>query len=207
MPADLTPDPAHEHRAACDRRPSDDVDQVPLTLSASPSIAPSAAASPVRRVSAGQPRRLRSRDAFDNPPRSTQVWKPTGVRRKEVLRALGIFQRATADQLWRMLRPADRHDWITRGTLNALKDSGLVRVKTRLESGHELWVLTERGHKEAKQLSPGNVRVSALRKLEVGDDGEPAAVTTCRPCAGRRRGAWSRSGTCRRPSVGWSGLG
>ncbi|MER6784385.1 replication-relaxation family protein [Streptomyces sp. NPDC000658] len=90
-----------------------------------------------------------------------------------MLRALGIFQRATADQLWRMLRPADRHDRITRDTLNALKDSGLVRVETRLESGHQLWMLTARGHKEAKQLLPGNVWVSALRKLEVGDDGEP----------------------------------
>ncbi|MFE4336503.1 replication-relaxation family protein [Streptomyces sp. NPDC056831] len=90
-----------------------------------------------------------------------------------MLGALGIFQRATADQLWRMLRPTDRHDRITRDTLNALKDSGLVRVETRLQSGHQLWVLTERGHKEAKLLLPGNVRVSALRKLEVDDDGEP----------------------------------
>ncbi|MFB6992277.1 replication-relaxation family protein [Streptomyces sp. NPDC056304] len=94
------------------------------------------------------------------------------MRRKEVLGALGIFQRATADQLWRMLRPTDRHDRITRDTLNALKDSGLVRVETRLESGHQLWVLTEKGHKEAKLLLPRNVRVSALRKLEFDDDGE-----------------------------------
>ncbi|MEU4799432.1 hypothetical protein [Streptomyces sp. NPDC023327] len=33
-------------------------------------------------------------------------------------------------------------------------------------------MLTERGHKEAKQLLPETVRVSALRKLKV-DDGEP----------------------------------
>jgi hypothetical protein len=72
-----------------------------------------------------------------------------------------------------MLRPGDSHDRCTRDTLNALKREGKVRVETRLGSGHQLWVLTERGHKVAKQLLPGNVRVSALRKLEVGDDGEP----------------------------------
>ncbi|WP_323187690.1 replication-relaxation family protein [Streptomyces sp. NBC_00160] len=173
VPADLTPDPAREHQAARDRRPSDDVDQVPQAPSTGPSIAPSTATSPAGDVSAGQPRKSRGRDAFDNPPRSTQVWKPTGVRRKEVLKALGIFQRATADQLWRMLRPSDRHDRMTRDTLNALKGSGLVRVETRLESGHQLWVLTEKGHKEAKLLLPKNVRMSALRKLEFDDEGRP----------------------------------
>ncbi|MFM9584169.1 replication-relaxation family protein [Streptomyces caniscabiei] len=90
-----------------------------------------------------------------------------------MLRALGIFQRATADQLWRMLRPADRHDRITRDTLNALKESGLVRVETRLESGHQLWVLTEKGHKEAKLLLPKSVRISALRKLRLDAKGRP----------------------------------
>lgn len=173
MPADLTPDPAREHHAARDGRPSEDVDQIPQVPSTGPSIAPSTATSPVGDVSAGQTRQSRGRDAFDNPPRSTQVWKPTGVRRKEVLKALGIFQRATADQLWRMLRPTDRHDRITRDTLNALKGSGLTRVETRLESGHQLWVLTEKGHKEAKLLLPKSVRISALRKLEFDDEGRP----------------------------------
>ncbi|MDX3328208.1 MULTISPECIES: replication-relaxation family protein [Streptomyces] len=104
-----------------------------------------------------------------------ETWKPTHTRKKEVLKALGIFQRATAEHLWRMLRPGDSHDRCTRDTLNALKGEGKVRVETRLESNHQLWVLTERGHKEAKQLLPGNVRVSALRKLEFDDDGEPVA--------------------------------
>ncbi|MGW5679755.1 replication-relaxation family protein [Streptomyces sp. NPDC003860] len=90
-----------------------------------------------------------------------------------MLRALGIFQRATADQLWRMLRPTDRHDRITRDTLNALKETGLVRVETRLESGHQLWVLTEKGHKEAKTLLPKTVRISALRKLRLDAKGRP----------------------------------
>ncbi|WP_234329336.1 MULTISPECIES: replication-relaxation family protein [unclassified Streptomyces] len=88
-----------------------------------------------------------------------------------MLKALGIFQRATGDQLWRMLRPTDRHDRITRDTLNALKDTGMVRVETRLESGHQLWVLTERGHKEAKLLLPRHIRVSALRRPTFDDDG------------------------------------
>ncbi|WP_437112177.1 replication-relaxation family protein [Streptomyces sp. enrichment culture] len=153
--------------------PAGDLDQVPQAPSMGPSIAPSTATSPDQREPAAQPRKSRPDDAFDNPPKSTQVWKPTGVRRKEVLRALGIFQRATADQLWRMLRPGDRHDRITRDTLNALKDSGLTRVETRLESGHQLWVLTEKGHKEAKLLLPKNVRISALRKLTVDDEGRP----------------------------------
>lgn len=90
--------------------------------------------------------------------------------------------------MWRMLRPADRHDRITRDTLNALKETGMVRVETRLESGHQLWVLTEKGHKEAKQLLPKNVRISALRKPRYDTKGRPvkdngydehaAAVTT-----------------------------
>ncbi|MEU9671829.1 replication-relaxation family protein [Streptomyces bobili] len=54
-----------------------------------------------------------------------------------------------------------------------MKDSGLVRVETRLESGHHLWVLTQKGHKEAKLLLPRNVRISALRKLECDDEGRP----------------------------------
>lgn len=97
MPAELTPDPAHEDRAARDRRPSEPVDQVPQAPSTGPSIAPSTATSPAGRETAGQPRKSRPSGAFDNPPGSTQVWKPTGVRRKEVLSALGCFQRATAD--------------------------------------------------------------------------------------------------------------
>ncbi|MCF3180034.1 replication-relaxation family protein [Streptomyces polychromogenes] len=84
-----------------------------------------------------------------------------------------MFQRATADQLWRMLRPTDRHDRCTRDTLKALEETGLVREETRLKSGHKLWVLTEKGHKEAKLLLPRNVRISALRKLEYDDEGKP----------------------------------
>ncbi|WP_236246982.1 replication-relaxation family protein [Streptomyces sp. CC210A] len=92
---------------------------------------------------------------------------------QEVLKALGIFQRATAEHMWRMLRPGDAHDRCTRDTLNALKEDGKVRVETRLKSGHQLWVLTETGRKEAKQLLPRNVRVSALCKPEYDAKGRP----------------------------------
>lgn len=174
MPVDLTPDPASEPYAPADRGPADGVDQVPQAPSTGPSIAPSMTSSAAGRISAGQPRRTGARDTFDNPSRSTeQTWKPTHTRKKEVLKALGIFQRATAEHLWRMLRSGDRHDRCTRDTLNALKGEGKVRVETRLESNHQLWVLTERGHKEAKQLLPKSVRMSVLRKLEYDADGEP----------------------------------
>ncbi|MET9661592.1 replication-relaxation family protein [Streptomyces sp. NPDC006510] len=169
MPADFTPDPAHEPREIPGPTSGDDVDQVPQA----PSIAPSTPPSPAKRVGAGQTRKSRVPDTFDNPSKSKKTWKPTHTRKKEVLKALGIFQRATAEHLWRMLRPGDRHDRCTRDTLNALKEQGMARVETRLESGHQLWVLTERGHKEAKQLLPKSVRMSVLRKLEYDDDGEP----------------------------------
>ncbi|MGW0607736.1 replication-relaxation family protein [Streptomyces sp. NPDC002640] len=176
MPAHFTPGPAHEDRATRARRPSGDIDQAPQAPSTAPSIAPSTATSADGRVGPGQPRKPRVPGTFDYPSKTLkETWKPTHTRKQEVLKALGIFQRATAEHLWRMLRPGDRHDRCTRDTLNALKRDGKVRVETRLESGHQLWVLTERGHKEAKQLLPKNVRASALRRLEVGDDGEPVA--------------------------------
>ncbi|MFE5734303.1 hypothetical protein ACFQ7A_25755 [Streptomyces sp. NPDC056528] len=52
MPADLTPNPAHDHHDAREGRPSEDVGRDPLAPSTGPSIAPSTAASPTRRVTA-----------------------------------------------------------------------------------------------------------------------------------------------------------
>ncbi|MFE7805865.1 replication-relaxation family protein [Streptomyces sp. NPDC057430] len=168
------PDPDQAPHTARDRRPSEDVDQARQAPSTGPSIAPSTATSPAGRVRAGQIRKSGVVGTFDNPPSQTpKAWKPTRVRRQEVLKALGIFQRATPDQLWRMLRPTDQHDRSTRDTLNALKESGLTRVETRLKSGHQLWVLTETGHKEAKLLLPRNVRISALCKQKYDTKGRP----------------------------------
>lgn len=72
-----------------------------------------------------------------------------------------------------MLRPEDRHDRCTRDTLNALKKTGMVRVEGRLKSGHQSWVLTEAGHREAKGLLPRNVRISALCKQKYDTKGRP----------------------------------
>ncbi|WP_345680504.1 replication-relaxation family protein [Yinghuangia aomiensis] len=89
--------------------------------------------------------------------------------------ALAVFQRATGEQLWRMLRPHHRHDRITRNALNDLRRRGLVRAESRLPSGHQLWVLTVRGHAEAKSMLPAGMRMSALRP------GPPAGGAQERP--------------------------
>ncbi|MGW0664851.1 replication-relaxation family protein [Streptodolium elevatio] len=94
--------------------------------------------------------------------RVREAWQATGVHRSDVLVALGVFQRATGEQLWRMLRPHHRHDRIIRDTLGDLRRRGMVRVESRLASGHQLWVLTARGHAEAKTMLPPHVRMSAL---------------------------------------------
>ncbi|MGW0552572.1 hypothetical protein, partial [Streptomyces altiplanensis] len=109
MPADITPDPAREPHDTDDQAPGEGLDQAPQAPSTGPSIAASTDPSPARSEPAGQPRQIRTPGTFDNPSKSSkQTWKPTHTRKKEVLKALGIFQRATAEHLWRMLRPTDR---------------------------------------------------------------------------------------------------
>lgn len=56
--------------------------------------------------------------------------------------ALGIFQRATADQVWKLTRPANRHDKLTRDALLDLQEHGMVRIEAKLEGNQNLWVLT-----------------------------------------------------------------
>ncbi len=113
----------------------------------------------------------------------------TEPRRRELLQALGIFQRATADQLWKLTRPDNKHDKLTRDTLLDLEDHHLVRIESVQEDQRQVWVLTKRGHREAKQLlEPKGIRVSALRKQEydpatgellgTGYDDHAAAVTS-----------------------------
>ncbi|MGP3974298.1 replication-relaxation family protein [Streptomyces sp. 8N114] len=113
----------------------------------------------------------------------------TGPRRKELLQALGIFQRATADQLWKLTRPANRHDKLVRETLLDLEDHRLVRIESVQDDQRQVWVLTARGHREAKRLlQPEGIRLSALRKEEydpgpgevlgTGYDDHAAAVTS-----------------------------
>ncbi|MFI2913908.1 replication-relaxation family protein [Streptomyces sp. PDY-4] len=88
-----------------------------------------------------------------------------------MLQALGIFQRATADQLWKLTRPDNRHDKLTRDNLLDLEDHHLVRIESVQEDQRQVWVLTAKGHREAKQLlEPKGIRVSALRKQEYDPD-------------------------------------
>ncbi|WP_455362138.1 hypothetical protein [Streptomyces sp. SYSU K21746] len=106
----------------------------------------------------------------------------------ELLQALGIFQRATPDQLWKLTRPDSRHDKLRRDNLLGLEDN-LVRVESVPDDQRQVWVLTARGHREAKKLlEPKGIRVSVLRKEEYdpvtgellagGYDDHAAAVTS-----------------------------
>ncbi|MGW0564956.1 hypothetical protein ACWDZ4_31255 [Streptomyces sp. NPDC003016] len=71
----------------------------------------------------------------------------------------------TPDQLWKLTRPDNRHDKLTRDNLPDLKDPCLVRIESVQDDQRQVWVLTARGHREAKKLlEPKNVRVSVLRK-------------------------------------------
>ncbi|MFF8557130.1 hypothetical protein ACF058_30455 [Streptomyces sp. NPDC015501] len=110
-------------------------------------------------------------------------------RRRELLQALGIFQRATPDQLWKLTRPGSQHDKLVRDTLLDLEDHQLVRIESVWEGQRQVWVLTKRGHGEAKLLlEPKGIRVSALREKEyapvtgellgAGYDEHAAAVTS-----------------------------
>ncbi|WP_435192092.1 replication-relaxation family protein [Streptomyces sp. bgisy126] len=172
-------------------RPLDPAGQTP---SVDPSITPS---TPRRRkpgVSAGQARRTGGRHGADIPhadvARRPQHRKnSTEPRRRELLQALGIFQRATPDQLWKLTRPGNQHDKLVRDNLLDLEDHHLVRIETVREDQRQVWVLTKRGHDEAKLLlEPKGIRVSALREkkydpvtgklLGAGYDEHAAAVTS-----------------------------
>ncbi|MDX5564404.1 replication-relaxation family protein [Streptomyces sp. ID05-04B] len=113
----------------------------------------------------------------------------TEPRRRELLQALGIFQRATPDQLWKLTRPDNQHDKLTRDNLLDLEEHHLVRIETVREDQRQVWVLTKRGHGEAKKLlEPKGIRVSALREekydpvtgelLGTSYDDHAAAVTS-----------------------------
>ncbi|MGW4549944.1 replication-relaxation family protein [Streptomyces violaceorubidus] len=159
-----------------------------------PSITPSAPRTQRPGVFAGQTRRTGGRRSADN-PHVDVARKPkhrrtsTEPRRRELLQALGIFQRATPDQLWKLTRPDNQHDKLTRDNLLDLEDHHLVRIESVQEDQRQVWVLTKRGHSEAKKLlEPKGIRVSVLRKQEhdpdtgqllgTGYDDHAAAVTS-----------------------------
>ncbi|OIJ95454.1 hypothetical protein [Streptomyces colonosanans] len=91
--------------------------------------------------------------------------------------------------MWKLTRPDNKHDKLTRDNLLDLEDHHLVRIESVQEDQRQVWVLTKRGHGEAKQLlEPKGIRVSVLRKQEydpdtgellgTGYDDHAAAVTS-----------------------------
>ncbi|MEU5092961.1 hypothetical protein [Streptomyces sp. NPDC021356] len=88
-----------------------------------------------------------------------------------------------------MTRPGNQHDKLVRDNLRDLEDHHLVRIEAVREDQRQVWVLTKRGHGEAKKLlEPKGIRVSALREkkydpvtgklLGASYDDHAAAVTT-----------------------------
>ncbi|MFE7046332.1 replication-relaxation family protein, partial [Streptomyces atratus] len=175
---------------------ADEPEQTPdparKTPSVDPSITPFTPRPQGPGVFAGQTRRTEGRLRSDNPhvQRRPQHRKnSTEPRRKELLQALGIFQRATPDQLWKLTRPDNQHDKLTRDNLLDLEEHRLVRIESVQEDQRQVWVLTRRGHSEAKKLlEPKGIRVSVLREekydpftgklLGTGYDDHAAAVTS-----------------------------
>lgn len=174
MPADRTPGPAREPHATADQAPGGDADRVPQAPSTGPSITPSAPRRQKPGVSAGQPGRSGGRRRSDNPlvqRRPVHRKNSTEPRRQELLQALGIFQRATPDQLWKLTRPGNRHDRLTRDNLLDMEDHRLVRIESVQKDQRQVWVLTDRGHREARKLlEPEGIRISVLRKQEYDPD-------------------------------------
>ncbi|TVL88443.1 hypothetical protein CD790_30760 [Streptomyces sp. SAJ15] len=91
--------------------------------------------------------------------------------------------------MWKMTRPDNRHDKLTRDNLLDLQDHHLARIESVQGDQRQVWVLTARGHREAKKLlEPKGIRISALRKEEydpdtgellgTGYDDHAAAVTS-----------------------------
>ncbi|MGC4918560.1 hypothetical protein [Streptomyces albogriseolus] len=91
--------------------------------------------------------------------------------------------------MWKLTRPDNQHDKLTRDNLLDLQDHRLVRIELVREDQRQVWVLTKRGHGEAKKLlEPKGIRVSALREekydpdtgelLGASYDDHSAAVTT-----------------------------
>lgn len=91
--------------------------------------------------------------------------------------------------MWKLTRPDNQHDKLTRDNLLDLQDHHLVRIESVRDDQRQVWVLTARGHREAKQLlEPKGIRVSVLRKEEYdpvtgellggGYDDHAAAVTS-----------------------------
>jgi len=74
----------------------------------------------------------------------------------------GDLPEGTPDQLWKLTRPDNRHDKLTPDNLLDLEGHHPVRIESVQEDQRQVWVLTARGHHEAKKLlEPRGVRVPA----------------------------------------------
>ncbi|MER7496460.1 hypothetical protein ABT033_28185 [Streptomyces pharetrae] len=91
--------------------------------------------------------------------------------------------------MWKLTRPDNQHDKLVRDNLLDLQDHYLVRIGLFREDQRQVWVLTKRGHGEAKKLlEPKGIRISALREekydpvtgelLGASYDDHAAAVTS-----------------------------
>ncbi|MFJ4767498.1 replication-relaxation family protein [Streptomyces uncialis] len=183
------------HRAGATVASTADEPEHPLDQPGeAPSAGPSAPHAQRSGVSAGQTWRTGASRSADIPHvdvarRPQHRRTSTEPRRREILQALGIFQRATPDQLWKLARPGNQHDKLVRDNLLDLQDLQLVRIELVRADQRQVWVLTKRGHGEAKGLlEREGIRVSALpegkyhpvtgRLLGTSYDEHAAAVTS-----------------------------
>ncbi|MGC4983926.1 hypothetical protein ACLQ18_25355 [Streptomyces sp. DT193] len=73
--------------------------------------------------------------------------------------------------MWKLTRPDNQHDKLTRDNLLDLENHHLVRIESVQDDQRQVWVLTKRGHREAKKLlEPKGIRVSVLREEEYDSD-------------------------------------
>ncbi|MFJ8692857.1 hypothetical protein [Streptomyces roseolilacinus] len=91
--------------------------------------------------------------------------------------------------MWQLTRAGNQHDKLVRDTLLDLQDHRLARIESVREDQRQVWMLTRRGHGEARKLLESKgIRVSALREekydpvtgklLGAGYDDHAAAITS-----------------------------
>lgn len=160
-------DQAADHHQTGQAKASPGRDKRPGAASAGTSAGTSVPPAADRPVSAGQQPRTRGRARGDNPlPAAAEVrWKADSTEpvRRGVLVSLGLFQRATARELWHLVLPGQRNDKATRDALVDLEAAGRVREELRLPDNRKLWTLTAAGRRETARLLPAGTKLSKLR--------------------------------------------
>ena len=86
----------------------------------------------------------------------------TNRLREETLVALGVLKIATADQLWRLLRPNAKENKVCRAALNDL--GKLVASDGSTKDALKTWRLTEQGRTAAEQVLPTGRTVGSIAK-------------------------------------------